>query len=102
MGRHSGDADGRRAGKRSHAVEHTRTDCHFGRLEAGLARPQRMACERFESMHQVLDQRATVVTAGPLPFAPATLCDGLDRPSGGAVDHQMQRLPRVQREQDNV
>lgn len=78
MRRTSCDTDGMRAGKCSHAVEHASADCHFGRLGADLARPQRMAGERFEPIHQVLDQRATVVTAGLLPFAPATLCDGLD------------------------
>lgn len=41
MGRNSGDTGGMRAGKRSHAVEHASADCHFSRLGAGLARPQR-------------------------------------------------------------
>jgi hypothetical protein len=72
----SGDADGLRASKHSHAVEHTHANSHFSRLGTDTARPQAIARERLESVHQVLDQRALVIATALLPLRAATLRNG--------------------------
>ncbi|RWA51920.1 hypothetical protein AU476_19835 [Cupriavidus sp. UYMSc13B] len=41
----SGDTDGLRASERDHAVEHTRTDGHFGGLRPDFSCPQTVSCQ---------------------------------------------------------
>ena len=68
----SGNANGVRASEGRHAVEHAHADRNFGRLRTDAARPQAIARERLEPVHQVLDERAPVIAAALLPFgAPA-------------------------------
>ncbi len=74
----SGDTDGLRASERDHAVEHARTDGHFGGLRADFACPQTVSRQRLEAVHQGLGQRAPVVAAGGFPFASTALLDDID------------------------
>lgn len=74
----SGDTDGVRASESRHAVEHSRTNRNLGCLGVNFARPQARTGERLEPVHQVLHQRAPVVAASLLPFAPAGLGNGVD------------------------
>lgn len=87
----SGNASGLRTCERRHAVEHADANRHFGRLGADRARPQTIAGERLEPVHQVLDQRALVIAAALLPFPSAVSrngTDGLVAPGGAG------RVPR--------
>ncbi len=72
------DTDGMRASESRHAVEHARTNRNLGCLGVNFARPQAGTGERLEPVHQVLHQRAPVVAASLLPFAPAGLGNGVD------------------------
>lgn len=72
------DADGLRASERDHAVEHTRTDGHFGGLRPDFACPQTVSRQRLEAEHQGLGQRAPVVAAGGFPFVSTALLDDID------------------------
>jgi len=68
----SGNANGVRASESRHAVEHAHADRDFGCLRTDASRPQAIARERLEPVHQVLDERAPVIAAALLPFgAPA-------------------------------
>ena len=60
------------------SFEHAHADRHLGCLRADAARPQAIARERLEPIHQVLDQRAAVVAAGLLPFPSPVSRNGVD------------------------
>lgn len=76
---HSRDADGLRESLRGHAIEHARTDGHFGGLGANRAHRQTPAREHLQAVLQRLGQRAPVIAARYLPLPPAAAADGVER-----------------------
>ncbi len=74
----SGDADGLRASKQSHGVEHSPADRHFCHLRTDMACPQAVAREHLELTRQVLDQRVPVIATAFPPLRAAALCNGGD------------------------
>jgi len=81
----SGDAKGLPASECRHAVEHAYTVRDFGCLRTNASRPQAIARERLETVHQVFDKRTPVVAAALLPFGASAFGDRCNRLVAPAV-----------------
>jgi hypothetical protein len=67
----SSDANGLRARKRCHSVQHADSDRRVGRLRTDAARHRRLPVSKSNTADLVLVKRTLVIAAARLPCAPA-------------------------------